>query len=141
MAYLKMNGDNFLVIGCLPKSAEYKTVGEKNSSLTKFAVKACEIVDENGNKTANWTNCVAWHNVARACMDFKKGDVVAVMGKMETRSYQAADGTTKQVRELIVEFAQKMIVPEKAEVKQQISNDSFNNLEAYEQLANGPLPF
>lgn len=102
MAYMKMMDGSFMVCGVLPKDAELKTVGEKNSSKTSFSVKASEITKPDGQKEVKWTNCVAWHQTARDCAAFKKGDVVLAIGHMDQREYNG-----KIYRDLVVEFAVK----------------------------------
>lgn len=102
MAYQKLQSGEFMVIGYVPKDAELKTVGQNNSSKTSFSVKASERTGPDGKKIANWTNCVAWHEMARICADFKKGDFVMAVGKIEEREYEG-----KKYKDLVVEFATK----------------------------------
>lgn len=102
MAYTKLMDGSFLVCGYVPKDAEMKQVGEKNASKTTFSVKASETTKPDGTKEANWTNCVAWHDNARACAAFKKGDFVLAIGKMESREWEG-----KTYKSLNVEFATK----------------------------------
>lgn len=106
MAYLKMADGSFMVCGAIPADAELKQVGQNNSSKTTFSVKASETTGVDGKKTANWTNCVAWHDAARSCASFRKGDIVLVVGKMEEREYNG-----KKYRDLNVLFAAKMGQP------------------------------
>ena len=142
MAFMKFSSGEFMVVGPIPKDAEYKTVGDKQSSLTKFSVKASE-KEANGEKQVQWTNCVAWHAAARACKDFKKGDVVLVTGKIEEREY-VSNGETKKVKELIVDFATKMahvpagVVPAPAAATQ-IGDVDLSDFE--ELISDGDVPF
>lgn len=107
MAFHKLQSGEFMVIGCLPRDAELKKVGQNNSSKTSFSLKASEKTLPDGKKEAQWTNCVAWHEMARICAGFKKGDVVMAVGKIESREYNG-----KTYKDLVVEFAVKAAVPE-----------------------------
>ena len=102
MAYQKLQSGDFLVCGYVPKDAELKQVGQNNSSKTTFSVKASEKQLPDGTKEANWTNCVAWHENARACAGFKKGDFVLAIGRIEESEYNG-----KTYKNLVVEFACK----------------------------------
>lgn len=106
MAFQKLQSGEFMVIGYVPKDAELKQVGQNNSSKTSFSVKASEKTLPDGKKEANWTNCVAWHDMARICAGFKKGDFVMAVGKIEEREWER-----KKYKELVVEFAVKAGVP------------------------------
>ena len=65
MAFHKLQSGDFMVVGYVPKDAELKKVGQNNSSKTSFSIKASEKTLPDGKKEAQWTNCVAWHEMAR----------------------------------------------------------------------------
>ena len=89
----KLPDGSIIISGFLSKDADYRQVGQKNSSLTKFSVKVGERM---GSNEAIWVNCVCWHSVARATKDLKKFDVVLCVGKIEQDTYTAKDGTQKK---------------------------------------------
>lgn len=146
MAFMKFPSGEFIVVGPIPKDAEYKTVGDKQSSLTKFSVKASERTDASGQKTASWTNCTAWHAAARACKDFKKGDVVLVIGKIEEREY-VSNGETKKSKELVVDFVTKMdhiaqdLVPAPIPTAQAGGSGDVDLSDFEELISDGDMPF
>lgn len=107
MAFHKLQSGDFMVVGYVPKDAELKKVGNNNSSKTSFSIKASEKTLPDGKKEAQWTNCVAWHEMARICAGFKKGDFVMAVGRIESREYNG-----KTYKDLVVEFAVKASVPE-----------------------------
>ena len=86
-----------IISGFLAKDAEYKQVGDNNSSLTKFAVKVGErqpkVQGERGE--AVWVSCQCWHSVARATKALKKFDVVLCVGKVEKKAYTSKGGEEK----------------------------------------------
>lgn len=146
MGFMKFSSGEFMVVGPIPKDAEYKTVGDKQSSLTKFSVKASERADASGQKVASWTNCTAWHAAARACKDFKKGDVVLVTGKIEEREY-VSNGETKKSKELVVDFVTKMthiapdLVPAPISTAQAGGSGDVDLSDFEELISDGDMPF
>lgn len=143
MAFMKFSSGEFLVVGPIPKDAEYKTVGDKQSSLTKFSVKASERTDASGQKIASWTNCTAWHAAARACKDLKKGDVVLVIGQISEKEY-VSYGETKKSKELVVDFMAKMasVTCAPPPIVQAESKEPGVDLSEFEVLlSDGDMPF
>ena len=140
--YSKLQDGSFIVCGALPKDAEYKQVGQNNSSLTKFGVKVGEKPSANANEKpqAIWRNCDCWHTVARAAMNFKKGDVVLAVGKIVVNEYEG-----KQYKNLVCEFVMKM-QENKPVIAEQTTLDGFKpsgipDLSEYEILSDGEAPF
>ncbi len=140
----KLSDGSVMVCGVLPKDAEYKTVGQNSSSLTKFSVKVGERINpdasENAKPIAIWCNCVCWHSVARAAKGLKKSDTVLCIGKVEVRTYTGKDDAEHTVKELICEFVLPM-VPAVQETSAQVSN-TIGSLNGYEEiLSDGDTPF
>lgn len=136
-----------LVTGIIPKDAEYKTVGDKNSSLTKFSVKVGERPPaQQGQKPeAIWANVCCWHSVARATANLKKLDTVLVVGKLETYQFTAKDGTQKQGKQINAELVlcmpnePKPTYDNAANSQQQLG---IGNLSDYEEImTDDGLPF
>lgn len=60
-------------------------------------------LDDDGNPTADFINCVVWQKPAEMFADgHRKGDQVAVSGRLQTRSYEN-DGQMVWVTEVNVE--------------------------------------
>ena len=56
-----------------------------------------------GEFEADFINCVAWRKTAELMREYvKKGDRIGVVGEMQTRSYEAQDGTKRYVTEVVV---------------------------------------
>lgn len=63
--------------------------------------------DANGEKVSDFFSCVAWRQTAEYAHKYlHKGDMVIVRGEMQTRSYDAQDGSKRYVTELIVDDIQ-----------------------------------
>jgi len=61
-------------------------------------------LDDDGNSTADFINCVVWQKLAEMFAEgHQKGDLIAVSGRLQTRSYENNDGQTVWVTEVNVE--------------------------------------
>lgn len=142
----KLSDGSVMICGILGKDAEYKQVGDKNSSLTKFSIKVGERspAQQGGNSQAIWVNVQCWHSVARAAQAFKKLDTVLVIGKVENKPYTAKDGTTKTDTHVNAEFVIGMPniqnVPATSSAPPLANLDGFED--AYDVLGNDDtVPF
>ena len=60
--------------------------------------------DQNGERPADFINCVAWRNQAEFLQKFvKKGNQLAVEGRIQTNSYTDANGNNRQAFDILVE--------------------------------------
>jgi single-strand DNA-binding protein len=79
------------------------TTSGTNSTTFTVAVSR-NYTGANGERETDFLNCVAWRkqaeNIAKYCT---KGSQVAVEGRIQTRSYDAQDGTKRYVTEIIAD--------------------------------------
>lgn len=67
------------------------------------------IKDANGNRQADFINCVAWRGQADFISRFiKKGYLLSVEGRIQTRNYQAQDGQTRYVTEVVLDQVENL---------------------------------
>ena len=72
-------------------------------SVASFTV-ACDRGrrDANGQSTADWIPVVAWDARAEfVCKYFQKGSMIAVDGRLQSRTYTAKDGTNRTALEIV----------------------------------------
>ncbi|WP_156289922.1 single-stranded DNA-binding protein [Oceanobacillus salinisoli] len=63
--------------------------------------------NQQGNREADFINCVAWRRQAENLANYmKKGNMVGVDGRVQTRSYEGQDGKTVFVTEIQAESIQ-----------------------------------
>ena len=92
-----------ILIGRLTRDPELKTTASGTATTTfSIAVDRNFVNQQTGQREADFINCVAWRkqaeNIARYCT---KGTQVAVEGRIQTRNYDAQDGTKRYVTEVI----------------------------------------
>lgn len=94
--------NKFIGIGNLTKPAELKFTPNTGLAVATFTLAINEGWGE--KKKTNYINCVAWRKTAEALANYTdKGSKVAVEGSIQTRSYDAKDGTKRYVTEVVVE--------------------------------------
>lgn len=80
-----------------------QTASGKN--VTSFSI-ACDrnFKDANGQTAADFINVVAWNNTADfVCRYFRKGSLIALNGRLQSRKYQDQNGNNRTVIEIVAE--------------------------------------
>lgn len=92
------------LIGNLGMDPEVKEINGK--TLVKVSLATTESYkDSDGKKvkTTQWHNLVAWGNTALVFKNYaKKGNEVAIEGKINYRNYESKEGEKKYITEIIV---------------------------------------
>lgn len=93
-----------ILIGRLTRDPEMRTTTAGIASTSFTVAISRTYTNQNGEREADFINCVAWRkqaeNIAKYC---KKGSQVAVEGRIQTRSYDAQDGTKRYVTEVVAD--------------------------------------
>ena len=93
-----------IIIGRLTRDPEMRTTTSGTNSTTFTVAVSRNSTGANGERETDFLNCVAWRkqaeNIAKYCT---KGSQVAVEGRIQTRSYDAQDGTKRYVTEIIAD--------------------------------------
>ena len=91
-----------VLIGRLTKEVEVRyTTNEKVVAMFSLAVNR-EFKNQKGEYEADFFNIVMWGKSAElAGNTLKKGNKIAVEGRIQNRSYEAKDGTKRYVTEII----------------------------------------
>ncbi len=93
-----------ILIGRLTRDPELRTISN-GTATTSFSLAVNRpFTNQNGEREADFINCVAWRrqaeNIAKYCT---KGTQVAVEGRIQTRNYDAQDGTKRYITEVIAD--------------------------------------
>ena len=93
------------LVGNLGMDPEVKSF-DNNKKLAKIAIATNETYkNDKGEKITDtqWHNLVMWGNQAKLAEDLlKKGDEIAIEGKLATRSYVDKDGNKRYSTEVVV---------------------------------------
>jgi single-strand DNA-binding protein len=93
------------LIGNLGQDPEVKTIesGKKVSHFTLATDESFKNADGQKVKETTWHNIVAWNGLADVAGKFlKKGNEVAVEGRIVYRTYEDKKGVTKNITEIVL---------------------------------------
>ena len=96
-----------VLIGRLTKDPDLK-YSESNLPVLRFTIAVNRtFTDQNGQKQADFINCVAFRKQAENMARFLgRGSQIAVEGRIQTRNYQGKDRNTVYVTEVVAESVQ-----------------------------------
>lgn len=99
------------LIGNLTRDPEMR-VTQSGVDVCNFSIAVNRRKDAQGNQQTDYFNIVAWRQLAQLCGKFlMKGKKVAVIGSIQTRSYEAQDGSKRTAVDIVadeVEFLTPM---------------------------------
>ena len=95
------------LIGRLTKDPEVKLTTNQTPFCTFTLAVDRRFKDANGQREADFINCVAWRQTATFIQKyFRKGNRLAVIGSIQTRSYEDKNGQKVFVTEVIADEAE-----------------------------------
>ena len=95
------------LIGRLTKDPEIRTTANQVAFCNFTLAVDRNFKDSNGQRQADFINCVAWRQTATFIQKyFRKGNRLAVIGSIQTRSYEDKNGQKVFVTEVIADEAE-----------------------------------
>lgn len=95
-----------ILMGRITHHLELKQTTSGKAVLS-FSIAVDRYSKDENEKTTDFFNCVAWDRRAEFISKyFDKGRLIALVGKLQTRSYEGKDGAKKTVTEIIVDSAE-----------------------------------
>nr|DAH88815.1 MAG TPA: Single strand binding protein [Caudoviricetes sp.] len=94
------------ILGNLARDPEVRYT-QSGKAVATFTVAASNTYIDSNNETKEQTafvNCVAWGKTGEAVGNLRKGNRCFVEGRLQTRSYENADGQKKYVTEVVANF-------------------------------------
>ena len=90
--------------GNLTRDVELSTT-TNGVAVAKFTIAVQRrFADANGERATDFINCVAWRNTAEFVSKyFNKGSQILVCGAIQTRTYDAQDGTKRYITEAVID--------------------------------------
>lgn len=94
-----------VLVGRLTRDPEVRYTQTNNTMVATFSLAVRRrFVREGDTQTADFINCVAWSKTGEFVSKyFKKGQMMEVSGRIQTRSYDDANGQKRYVTEVIAE--------------------------------------
>lgn len=97
--------NNIALMGRLTKDVELRYT-TNNTPVASFSIAVDRDVESNGKKETDFINCVAWRKTGEFIEKyFSKGSLIAVVGRLQIRSYTNKNGEKITVAEVVVDHA------------------------------------
>lgn len=96
-----------VLIGRLTRDPELRYTSSNVATVNFTVAVDRTFQNQNGEREADFINCVAWRKTAELIKNYLvKGSQIAVDGRIQTRSYDAQDGTKRYVTEVVCDNVQ-----------------------------------
>jgi single-strand DNA-binding protein len=136
-----------ILVGRITKDPEVKSTQSNIPVVTFTLAVNRQFTDSSGERQADFIQCVVWRKQAENLARFvKKGALLGVEGRIQTRNYESDNGT-RYITEVVcdsVQFLESRSDVNEATVKDETNNTSDNDefYETSKQLAaEEDLPF
>lgn len=94
-----------ILMGRLTKDVEIRQT-PNNLSVARFTIAVNRRFAKDGGQQADFINCIAWRKTGEFISRyFQKGSMIAVVGSIQTRSWDGNDGKKQYATEVIVDEA------------------------------------
>ena len=130
------------MIGRLCKDPELKFTPGTGTSVCTFTLAVYRRFKKEGQPSADFVPIVIWGKSAESTANYKKkGELIGVAGRIETRSYEAKDGGRRYVTEVIADEVQFLDYGSNKNTQSngEIPNDYFGGQDYVED--NSDMPF
>jgi single-strand DNA-binding protein len=121
-----------VLVGRLTKDPDLKYT-QSGTAVTNFTIAINRpFSNDKGEREADFVNCVIWRKPAESLANFqKKGNLIGVDGRIQTRSFEGQDGKMVYVTEVVADTVQFL------ESKKESSNQS--NSQPSDKTENDPF--
>lgn len=132
----------FICIGNLTKDPEVRMT-QAGDPVCPFSIAVSRNTkDESGNRETDFFDVVAWKKTAENCGKYlKKGSKVAIVGRVQNRSWTAQDGSKRYKTEIIAEQVE-FLTPKQDAPQQGVPQYNPASEQKFEEIgSDDDLPF
>jgi len=120
--------NNVVLVGRLTKDPDLRYTSSGSAVATFTLAVNRNFTSANGNREADFINCVIWRKPAETLANYaRKGTLLGVVGRIQTRSYDNQQGQRVYVTEVVCENFQLLESRSASEQRQTQDNSSFNS--------------
>lgn len=96
--------NNVVLVGRMTRDAELRYTPQNQAVATFSLAVNRNFKNQNGERDADFINCVIWRQQAENLANWaKKGALVGITGRIQTRNYENQQGQRVYVTEIVVE--------------------------------------
>lgn len=127
-----------VIIGRATKDIELKQTSS-GTAVAEFSVAVKRSFKTNGQYESDFFDCVAYNKTAELIGQYvKKGDMVGIEGRLQTRNYTNNEGRKVYITEIVVENVEFLQSKKQEPTLAEVTNTA--NFEEIDPFADG-LPF
>ena len=116
-----------MLIGNLTKDPDVRTTAGGASVTTISIAVNRRFKDKSGERVTDYFRVVAWNKLADICGKYLvKGSKVSVSGELQTKDYEAKDGTKRYVTEILADEVE-FLTP-KSDRNQSVDDIGFTDI-------------
>ena len=116
-----------VLIGNLTKDPDVRTTSGGASVTTLSIAVNRRFKDKSGERVTDYFRVVAWNKLADICGKYLvKGSKVSVSGELQTKDYEAKDGTKRYVTEILADEVE-FLTP-KSDRNQSVDDIGFTDI-------------
>ena len=94
-----------VLMGRLTRDPEMRQ-SQQGTPVLSFSIAVDRRFAKEGQQQADFINCVAWRNTAEfICKYFQKGSMIAISGRLQSRTWDDRDGKRQYSTEVVVDEA------------------------------------
>lgn len=131
--------NNVVLVGRMTRDAELRYTPSNQAVATFTLAVNRNFKNQNGEREADFINCVIWRQHAENLANWaKKGTLIGVTGRIQTRNYENQQGQRVYVTEIVADSFQ--ILESRATREGQSGgsyNGGFNNNSSFSGSSNG----
>ena len=128
-----------ILVGNLARDPELTTTSN-GVAVCRFSIAVSRrYANSDGERETDFLNIVVWRNLGENCHKFlKKGSKVGIVGNIQSRSYDATDGTKRYVTEIVAEEVEFLSTKTQDSEQPKSSNEAVSKLQP---IDDDGLPF
>ena len=131
-----------ILVGRLTRDPDLRYTPNGGVAVTRFTVAVNrKFANQQGEREADFINIVTWRALAENCGNYlKKGSLVAIEGRIQTRSYENQEGRTVYVTEVVADDVRFLSIP-RGNQEESAGSDPFLEDGEPIELDGNDLPF
>lgn len=95
--------NNTTLVGRLTKDPELRKT-QNGTSVVSFTIAIQRMIQKEGSPEADFINCIAFNKIADNLAKYmKKGSMIGVVGRLQSRSYDDKDGKRIYITEVVAD--------------------------------------
>lgn len=99
--------NSVVLVGRLGRDPEMRYVGTEGNLVVNFSLAVDEPPRKGEKRPPTWLNVVAWNKLGEVVSEYlHKGDQIALQGRLQSRKWEAQDGTKRSAVEVVAEKVQ-----------------------------------